>query len=92
MQLTCPVPPAGGVLQFQPAEAENDWNAVDIGTEVVRVKLAASFGPLFVTLIAYETVLPLTTVLELGVMVTDKFAPGSAKGFTMPVYAYLCCK
>jgi len=51
-QLTCPVPPVVGVVQVQPAGAEIDENPVEAGAEVVRVKLAETFGPLFGTVIA----------------------------------------
>ncbi len=84
VQVTGPLPPAEGVLQFQPPGATIDWNAVEAGMDVVSVRFAASLGPLFVTVMRYETVLPLNGVAELGVMVSDTFAPGNASGFTMP--------
>src|SRR5215469_16949324 len=91
VQLTCPVPPIGGVVHVQPG-ATMDWNVVATGSTSVKLRLAASFGPLFVTVIVYETLCPLRIVPELAAMVVTRFAPGSAKGSTRPVYAYLCCR
>jgi len=51
VQVTCPFPPTSGVVQLQPLGAVIDWNTVELGTEVVSVRFAASLGPLLVAVI-----------------------------------------
>ena len=47
VQLTVPAPPTAGVEQVHPEGATNDWNVVAAGMLSVKVRLAASLGPLF---------------------------------------------
>lgn len=93
VQFTCPVFAGNfGTVHVHPDGALNETKCVFTGNAWVKVKFAASLGPLFVTVATSASVLPLTTVPGLAATVVTKFAPGSANGFTIPVYAYLCCK
>ena len=93
VQLTCPVFAWNfGTVQVQPVGALNETKCVFEGSASVKVKFAASLGPLFITVATSDRFWPLTTVPGFAVTVVTRFAPGKASGFTMPVYAYLCCK
>ena len=85
-----PLPWNFGSIHVHPDGAVKDTKCIVAGTASVKVKCAASFGPLFATVAANDTDCPLTTVPGLAATVVTKFAPGNANGFTMPVYAYLC--
>ena len=50
-QLIAPVPPTGGVVQVHPAGAPTDANVVFGGVVSASLRLTATCGPLFVTVI-----------------------------------------
>ena len=51
VQVMVPVPPTAGIVQVNPGGEERDWKVVPVGMVSVRVTLAASEGPLLVTVI-----------------------------------------
>src|SRR5262249_11733503 len=81
-----------GSVHVHPEGAPNDTNCVVAGTASVKVKFAASFGPLFATVATNDIVCPLSTGFGLAAIVVTRFAPGNCSGLTIPVYANLCCK
>jgi hypothetical protein len=62
VQVTVPVAPTAGAVQFHPAGAITDWNVVLVGVASTKLTVEAAAGPLFVTVCVYVMSFPARTV------------------------------